>query len=186
MSAAALKLECFTRPVPETDPPLQDEGDPGYDQGYADGYQAARNRMADELAQQLAEFGTKIEAERRDDLNRRQEILASVIPLVSGIVDLIGPAGARDQLDALLVRELTRLVESAPLKRCTIRCHSTFEEAVLGHAAHYDSKLIRVDSSPDFEGVELSVDGGIIIFDPRFVTTKIKSLIDNLLTGEAP
>lgn len=184
MRAAALKLDCFSRPEPEPPSAEPSNSETAFEQGYDEGYQAARSLLAEDLGRQLAQLGSVIEAERQDDQRRRHEILAALAPLLAGIIDAIAPAGAQDRLGRMLETELARLVESAPLKRCTIRCHSDFEDTVLAHAARLDSKLLRIDSSPDFHGVELSADGGIVVFDPRFVTNKIKSMIDTLLSEE--
>ncbi|MDN3712466.1 hypothetical protein QWZ10_13190 [Paracoccus cavernae] len=186
MSAAALKLDCFSRPEPELQPPEPDDSAAAFERGYATGFEAAQSLIAENLARQLGQLGEQLEQERQDDLRRRRDILGAITPLLGGIIDVLGPAGARDQLGAMLTTELARLVESAPLKRCTIRCHSEFEDTVQAHAESYDGKMLRIESGPDFEGVELSVDGGIIVFDPRFATNKIKSMIENLLCGAEP
>lgn len=186
MSAAIIKLERFARSSELADPVIltQEMIDIAYQDGGTRGQEIQlRNDIAD-IKHAIKELCVSIEHERLDDKRRRREVIEAIYPILTSIMDAVGPIGFSSQLCTSLSKELSRMFESAPYKTCTIRCSPELSDLISDSIPLKDSKALRIELDSSIENLELSIDGGIIVFDRKIALGKISRLIEEIVTKE--
>lgn len=185
MSAALVRLDCFSSTLREEPEPISPEAlEQAYRLGHADGVEQARATELTDLTAALADLSARISEDQAAMSGHRKDVLTTLTPILQAILETVGPRGALDQLQTMLSAELARLVESAPFRRCTIRCTPGLGDVARHCLGHADPKQIRIEEDADFSGLELSIDGGIVAFDPSIVMGRLSALIGSILEEE--
>ena len=156
-----------------------------FQRGYVQGRQAAEDVELAALTDAIQEIAAKLEEDRASSLSQRQQAIRALMPILRAILDTIGPIGERERLETLLTKELSRIVEQAPYRRCTIRCSPDLAARVGDIiAASADPSLLRIDEDPECQGLDIGLDGGIIAFDATIVMARLRQHISNIFGEE--
>lgn len=184
MRSAALRLEQFglaaARPAAAM---TAADVDQAYHEGHERGLNDGREASLDALTAELAKMRQSLQLLDQDQQRIRQETLGSVAPALSLIIDLLGPAGARERLLATLQQELERLVASGDPGQLRIRCAADLRPDI-------QDCLTRAGLRAGFEeggstpGIELGIESGTIRFDPMRPVAELRGIIDELRTQE--
>lgn len=183
MKSASLRLESFAAPrAPQkiTAAALDEAYHSGHERGLAEGREASLDALTAEmgrLRQALANLGSR-------DQEIRHETLASVAPALGLIIDLLGPAGARDRLLNSLQAELARLTQGEASPRLAIRCPPDMRPDVEACLVRAGLEAALQDGAPDSPGIEILADGGRIRLDPRRPAEELRAIIDELQNEE--
>lgn len=186
MKSAALRLESFAfemmqRPTVFSPVDIDQAYHDGHERGLAEGREHSMDRLSGELAQ-ICQSMHLTEAEAT---KIRRETLASVGPILTAIVELLGPVSSRERLLAALGDELGRIVQSGTLPKLQIKCAPDLRadlQDCLDRAGIQGATLD--DSDPAMQGADLFINGGSISFDPARAVTEIKTFIAELQTEE--
>ncbi|AGT07445.1 FliH/SctL family protein [Paracoccus aminophilus] len=183
MTPNVLRLDCFSspEPAPVEAPPDPEALDRAYQLGLAEGFEQGRSSEIATLTLEIAQLSRQLDATREEAQDGRRAALAALTPILAAILGAVGPRGVLERLQEMLMTELSRLVENAPYKRCTIRCNPDLAAVVQSCVDQIGPAQIRVEEDAGFDGLELSVDGGVIAFDPRIVMARIAARINDLL-----
>lgn len=184
MKSAALRLDSFG--VAPARGPVQitaADVEQAYHDGHERGLNEGREASLDLLAAELARMGRTLALLDQDQQRIRQETLSSVAPALALIIDLLGPAGARERLLSALQRELGRLVASGDPGQLRIRCAADLRPDIQDCLLRAGLRAGFEDST-DASGIELGIEGGTIRFDPMRPVAELLSIIDELRTEE--
>lgn len=184
MTSAALRLESFgsfagRNPIPVSATDLEQ----AYHEGHERGLNEGREASLDALTAELTRMSQALQLLEGDQQRIRQEALSSVAPALALIIDLLGPAGARERLLAALQHELGRLVASGDPGTLRIRCAPDLRPDIQDCVQRAGLRA-GFEEGPEASGIELSIDGGTISFDPLRPVAELRSIIDELRTKE--
>lgn len=186
MTSAALRLESFGYAVTQR-PRILSPVD--IDQAYHDGHECGladgREASLDTLSRELAQICQSMHLMEAEAVKIRRDALASVGPILTAIVDLLGPASSRERLLAALGDELGRIVQSGSVPKLQIKCAPDLRadlQDCIDRAGIQGASLD--DSDAAMSGAELFINGGSISFDPSRAMTEIKNLIAELHTED--
>lgn len=122
MTAPSLRLESFARTVAQTLAPTASDvaqaWQKGYDQGKSDVVAVGLEQITGDIRDLAAQL-TRHAAER-DRL--RNETITALGPILSAIVDLLGPELLRDRMIEAVVCEIRKLEQDDCLPTITLRC----------------------------------------------------------------
>lgn len=179
MKSAGLRLESFTAPRPAqqvTQADLDEAYHSGHERGLAEGREASLDGLIAEMAR-LRQSLTLLESREQQI---RRETLASVAPALALIIDLLGPAGARERLLDKLQAELDRLAQGESRSRIGIRCPTDMRSDVQNCLRKAGLQAVVQDGTPDNPGIEVLANNGSIRLDPNRPAAELRAIIDEL------
>lgn len=185
MKTAALRLESFGFAMTQRAPLSPVDIDQAYHDGHERGLAEGRETSLDQLSNELAQISRSMHLMDTAAAKIRRETLTSVGPILSTIVDLLGPASSRERLIRALEAELTRVVQSGPVPTLRLKCAPDLRadlQDCLTRAGIHDASVDESDVA--MLGAELFINGGSISFDPGRAVTEIKAFIAELHTEE--
>ncbi|MFT4013893.1 MAG: hypothetical protein QM682_10910 [Paracoccus sp. (in: a-proteobacteria)] len=181
--AAALRLDSFAVPLPAAGAPSQADLDRAYHDGLEQGLHQGREASLDALTAELSRLRQGLKLADADARQIRHEALQAVAPALALIIDLLGPAGARERLLGALRQELAHLVDHAEGASLRVRCGPDLapdvRECLRRAGLHADLVI-----DPHQAGIELGVNGGAIRFDPAAPAKQLHAIIDELNARE--
>lgn len=183
MKSAGLRLESFSAPRPAqqvTQLELDGVYHSGHERGLAEGREASLDGLTAEMAR-LRQSLTLLESREQQI---RRETLASVAPALALIIDLLGPAGARERLLDKLRAELDRLAQGDGSSRIGIRCPTDMRSDVQTCLRKAGLHAVVQDGPSDNPGIEILANSGSIRLDPNRPAAELRAIIDELHTGE--
>lgn len=179
--SAALRLERFGAVAPTPTPVTAADVDNAWHEGHEKGLAQGRERSLDALATELRQIGAALHLSEDQAARIRQDTLASVVPILQTIVDVLGPTFARDRLLDALQAELAQIARSGAVAQVTIRCAPDLGADIRDCAARASDVPVTVDDSdPHVAGAEIRLHGGSIALDPMRAVSGIKTLIGEL------
>lgn len=182
MKSASLRLESFSAPRPAqqvTPADLDEAYHNGHEHGLAEGREASLDALTAEMAR-LRQSMVMLESREHQI---RRETLASVAPALALIIDLLGPAGARERLFDKLQAELDRLARGDG-SRIGIRCPTDMRSDVQNCLRKAGLQATLQDGATDSPAIEILADGGSIRLDPARPAAELRAIIDELHTEE--
>ncbi len=186
MSLAALRLDSFStghhRPAP---PVTVLDLDEAYHRGHEQGLAEGRERSLDALSQALAACQQDMHTDQQREVALRRGILASLMPVLHVIVDLLGPRSQLERLRLALAQEMARLAEHAPEQGIILHCPADLRPDLADclNGAQFAQVQIQ-DPAPDQPLVQLVAGHATIAFAPDQIMTGLKTLIDDIMTEE--
>jgi hypothetical protein len=186
MRPVVLRLESFSavqeRPVPLVTPmDVEDAYQRGHESGLAEG----RERSLDALCIALTECRQDLASDRRHEIQLRQRILDSLVPVLHAIVEQLAPRANSGRLCRAIVAEMHRISKLAPEKQIILRCPADMHPELADCLELANLPQARIENAePGHTLVELVTEQGGILFDPALVVTGLHSLIDDIRTED--
>lgn len=182
MTSATLRLESFGIAAPRVLATAADV-EQAYQDGHERGLHQGRAASLDALVAEMARLRQSLQLLDQEQQRIRQQTLAAVVPALSLIIDLLGPAGARARLLSALEHELARLVSAGEPGRLRIRCAPDLRPDIQLCLDRAGLRAGFEDGAED-AGVELGVEGGSIRFDAMRPVAELRNIIDELRIEE--
>lgn len=173
--SVALALESFSRPAPALVVQMPDVDD--YERGLAEGRALAEAECAADLIGALTATSQELASQNLTLETARAEVMASIAPVIHELARLLLPVGLREKIGHLVGVELQRLVTDAPLKRCKIRCPEEYRDLIESCVATLAQSRVDLVADPSATAVEITCEGGRIVYDPDMVTANLSALI---------
>lgn len=183
MKSASLRLESFAAPRVAsqiTSGDLDEAYHNGHERGLADGREAS----LDALTAEMGRLRQTLASLQNRDQEIRHETLVSVAPALALIIDLLGPAGARDRLLEALQTELARLTQGDARPRLAIRCPLDMRKDVEDCLSRAGLEATLQETAQTSPGIEIQANGGSIRLDPRRPAEELRAIIDELQSEE--
>ncbi|KGJ03336.1 hypothetical protein IT41_14315 [Paracoccus halophilus] len=159
--------------------------DEAFQKGYAQGLPDGRRTSLDALSASMDVLRQEIAAVEAVAASSRRETVASLAPVLSAMVELLGTHSDKRRMGEALRAELLRLSESAPQKRLRIRCAAALRPEVELCLKKTNLTQVSVEEiSGDTASVDLIADKATITFDTARTTAELQSIIKDIVTEE--
>lgn len=185
MQAAVLRLESFDQgPVVPVAPGFtRADLDAAYERGRADGAAAARDGALADLTARLASFDASVQQMAAQRASVAADVIDALVPVLQAFADGALPDLAQARLQAGLRSELERLASGANPLVGVIRCGPDQQAFVQQCLDRLGSAGIALDATGPEATVELSLDGGRVVFDQAALAGGFRALIGELMDG---
>ncbi|UFS65931.1 MULTISPECIES: hypothetical protein [Paracoccus] len=186
MRPAALRLDSFSfGAVGDAQLAAATGREEAFQHGYEKGLTEGREASLDALTRALDDLRQNMQAGHEAEAALRGDIRNALVPILHAIVDVLGPCSEKERLRLSLAEEMARIIEHAPDRTLIVRCPEDLHADVadcLGSGLFPHVRIESLRAGQDM--VELVAGHGAIIFDPSRAATELKTIIDDIKTGE--
>lgn len=187
MQAMILRLESFDRPAPPAAmcPQLTaDDLDQAYQRGRADGRSEAAATTEARLASLFADALAIARAQQADMAAQARRAQTAAGPVIEALLNGVMPALVRARLQAALMAELGRLVETGHDGELTLICDAQSAPFLAACAERVGIADVHiVPTAPDGR-IEIALDPGQVVFDHAATERELATIIADALKGE--
>lgn len=179
--SAALRLERFgvLAPPPAVVTPADVEN--AWQLGHEAGLVQGREQGLDALTAELRQISLDLRMTTDEASRIRRDTMNAVVPILQTIVDVLGPAFARERLLDGLRTELEQVAQTSAGAALTIHCASDLRQDIeycISRAGLSD--IVLHDACAPSQRAEIRMQGGSIALDPASAVPAIKTLICEL------
>ena len=185
MTAPALRLESFASRQPParnlTEADLAKAWQDGRDHALQTATVTGLARLADEI-RQLSDAMTRLDAERA---HARAEVIAAVGPVLTALVDILGPVCLRERLIAEILSEVATLQQGGGPDQIALHCPPDLAPVLKDRLAQVACRAtVIVDERLTEATVELRAASGHTRLEPDRMLSRVRAILDEFLSRE--